>query len=247
MIETAAQKKEAYSFYAEALNELNESEIPYLVAGAFAMFNYTGIYRDTKDLDIFCKPSDYPFILKKLEEKGYKVELTDARWLAKAFRGDYFIDIIFNSVNNIWHIDDTWFERSPSGDFSGVEVRFIPPEELVWSKIYVQNRERFDGADINHILLKYGHNLDWKRIANWLEPHWHILLAQLLQFQFVYPSEYQNIVPRWLFDELLDRARLQYELPSPQEKVCLGPVIDQTQYCVDIKEWNYKSLTIKTT
>jgi hypothetical protein len=29
-------------------------------------------------------------------------------------------------------------------------------------------------------------------------------------------------------------------------RVCRGPVIDNTQYSVDVKEWGYKSFTIKT-
>jgi hypothetical protein len=66
-------------------------------------------------------------------------------------------------------------------------------------------------------------------------------------FQFVYPSDYREIIPRWLFDELLYMAREQYDLPAAVEKVCRGPVIDQTQYGTDIKEWNYKVSTMKTT
>jgi hypothetical protein len=79
-----------------------------------------------------------------------------------------------------------------------------------------------------------------------MDQHWHLLLSQLLSFQFVYPSEFHEIIPKWLFDELLHRAAEQYELPSPVERVCRGPVIDQTQYEIDIKEWGYKTCTIKT-
>jgi hypothetical protein len=42
------------------------------------------------------------------------------------------------------------------------------------------------------------------------------------------------------------RAHEQYEIPPAFEKVCRGPMIDQTQYEIDIKEWNYKTYTIKT-
>jgi hypothetical protein len=123
----------------------------------------------------------------------------------------------------------------------------IPAEELIWCKLYVQNRERFDGADVNHIILKWGKKLDWNRLLFRMDQHWHLLLAQLIIFQFVYPSDYREIVPKWLFDELMSRAHMQYELPSSVEKVCRGPVIDQTQYATDIKDWDYKVSTIKTT
>jgi len=247
MIVTEEQKKEAHAFYREALDLLEESGAQFMLGGAFAMFHYSGIYRDTKDLDVFCKSTEFPKILKFFGEKGYRTELTDVRWLAKVFKGEYFIDIIFDTVNNICRVDETWYERSIACEFVGKQVRMIPPEELIWCKLYVQNRERFDGADINHIMLKYGQKLNWKHLLFRMDQHWHLLLAQILMFQFVYPADYHDIIPKWLFDELINRANEQYEIPASLEKVCRGPVIDQTQYCTDIKEWNYKVSTIKTT
>jgi hypothetical protein len=172
--------------------------------------------------------------------------LTDVRWLAKIFHGDYFIDLIFDTTNNICKVDDTWFVNSTKGVFEGIEVRFLAPEELIWLKSYVQNRERFDGADVNHLFLKTGKSLDWKRLLDRLDQHWHILLAELILFQFIYPSDYQDIIPKWLFDELIARAKEQYDIAGTGEKVCRGPIIDQTQYAIDIKQWDYKAFTITT-
>lgn len=241
-----AQNTGAHAFYQEALRLLNESGAAFMLGGAFALFHYTGIHRDTKDLDVFCKIGEYPKILKFFADKGYRTEQTDTRWLAKVFEGEYFMDIIFDTPNNICRVDDTWYQHAVEAEFAGVAIRLLPPEELIWCKIYVQNRERYDGADVNHLLLKCGKQLDWERLLFRLDQHWHLLLAQLLVFQFVYPSDYPAIIPPWLFNELMDRARGQYDLPPPVERVCRGPVIDQTQYSIDIKEWNYKSSTIKT-
>jgi hypothetical protein len=246
MIITEEQKKESQAFYKEALELLHETGTNFMLGGAFAMFEYTGIYRDTKDLDVFCKSSEFPTILKYFGEKGYRTELTDVRWLAKVFKGEYFIDIIFDTTNNICRVDDTWYERATPCKFCDVAVKMIPAEELIWCKVYVQNRERFDGADVNHIILKRGRQLDWKHLLFRLDQHWHLLLIQILSFQFCYPSEYREIIPEWLFNELMRRAHEQYDLPPSLEKVCRGPVIDQTQYQIDIKEWNYKVSTIKT-
>lgn len=243
---TDEQQKEASSFYIEALDMLNSTGASYMLGGAFALFHHTGIYRDTKDLDVFCKSTEYPRIMKFFAEKGYRTELTDVRWLAKIFKDDYYIDIIFDTVNNICRVDDLWYGHAVKADFKGIPVLLVAPEELIWAKIYVQNRERYDGADVNHLMLKCGRNLDWKRVLSHMEQHWHLLLAQLLMFQFVYPSDFHEIIPRWLFDDLMARAHEQYELPPSMEKVCRGPVIDQTQYAIDVKEWNYKALTIKT-
>jgi len=245
MPQNEIEKLAAEEYYREALGILNENNINYLVGGGLAFREYTGIVRDLKDLDLFCKAGEYPKILKLFSEHGYKTELTDVRWLAKLFKDDFYIDLIFNTVNNICTVDDSWFDNAVEGEAYGVPVRLIPAEELLWCKIYVQNRERYDGADVNHIIVKYGEKLDWKRIWSRLEQHWHLLLAQVLIFQFVYPTE-RDIIPRWLFDELIELAKQQYDLPLPVEKVCLGPIIDQTQYQTDIRDWEYKVITIKT-
>src|SRR5690606_13055255 len=203
------------SIYSDALAILQNCQCEFMIGGGYAVVDYTGVPRATKDLDIFCRPQEYPKILKCFADHGYRTELTDSRWLAKVFKDDYFIDVIFDTVNNICKVD-------------------------------VQNRERYDGADINHLLLKAGRRLDWARLWKRMDTHWHLLLAQLLIFQFVYPSEYRNIVPDWLFLDLLDRAKEQYDLPPTLERVCQRPLNDHTQDEVDIKMWNYKAYTIKT-
>lgn len=238
---------EARKFYAEALTILQESKIDFMVGGAFAVFHYADIYRDTKDLDVYCRPADFPAILRVFAEKGYRTEQTDVRWLGKIFSNDgHFIDLIFDTVNNLCKVDDSWFEHAVPVVLFEKDVQIIPVEELVWGKLYVQNRERFDGADLNHIFISYGKNINWERLYKLIDPHWHLLLAQIIMFQFVYPHDYAGIIPRWLFNELVRRANEQYELPAAVERVCRGPLIDQTQYEIDVKKWDYKSYTIKT-
>lgn len=238
--------QEIHPFYRETLELLRESGEEFLVGGGFAFCFYTGIARYTKDLDIFCRSRQCPRILHFFAQRGYRVEQTDARWLAKVFKDDHFMDIIFDSPNNICSVDDTWFQHSTGATFQGIPVRLIPVEELIWCKTFVQNRERFDGADVNHLLVRQGQHLDWDRLLFRLDRHWQLLLAELLIFQFVYPSAFQEIVPRKLMDDLLQRAAQQYDIPPTVEKICRGPLIDQTQYATDILDWHYKVTTIKT-
>lgn len=237
--------EEAGEFYKRALTLLNESGTPYMLGGGFAMYQYTGIERDMKDLDIFCKSSEYQYHLKFFNEKGYKTESTDARWLAKILYEDNYIDVIFDTVNNICTVDDSWYEHATKGKLYGQPVLYLAAEELIWCKIYVQNRERYDGADVNHLILKHGRDLDWKRLFSKMDQHWQLLLAQIINFHFVYPAD-RDVVPKWLYNELMQRANDLYDLPAPIEKVCRGPIIDQTQYKTDITEWEYKVVTIKT-
>ncbi len=238
---------QASEFYQEILLTLINSGIPFMIGGSFAVFYYTQTFRTPKDIDIYCKPADYPAILKLFANKGYETELTDIRWLAKVSNtAGHTFDIIFDTVNNIAKVDDGWFERAHTTLLFEQSIKVIAPEDLIWGKLYVQNRERFDGADINHLFLKCGKKMDWRYLRDCVEPHWHLLLAAIILFQFVYPHDYPAIIPQWLFDELMARAKEQYELPPVKERVSRGPLIDQTQYQVDILDWGYKSYTIKT-
>lgn len=245
MDETNFFTEEQIAFYKEALELLNRNEMPWLIGGAFAIREYTGISRNTKDIDIFCKAADYQKVLKLFVDQGLEVEVTDARWLAKVFKDGYFIDIIFSTSNNLCPVDDSWFTNAIEGTLFGVSVKVMTPEDLIWCKTYIQDRGRFDGADINHLLLRQAKNLDWNRLLHRLDHHWHLLFSQLLTFQFVYPSD-RDVIPRWLFDELLKRAGDQFDLPPSENKVCLGPIIDHKSYEIDIKEWNYKVVTLNS-
>ncbi len=58
----------------------------------------------------------------------------------------------------------------------------------------------FDSADINHLLLKQEKNIDWKRLARKMDRHWHLLLSSAFFLSDVLnvPSEYHDIIPKWL-------------------------------------------------
>ena len=87
---------EAVDFYSESLRLLDESGLPYLLSGTYALSCYTGITRPTKDLDVFCKPSDAPKILGYFKERGYRIDIEDERWIGKVWKGDLFFDVIYN-------------------------------------------------------------------------------------------------------------------------------------------------------
>ncbi len=229
---------DAVEFYTEALKTLQCCGPAFLVAGTFAVGAYTGISRPTKDIDIFCKPGDYPRILHCFAERGYETEIEDERWLAKVRKGPHFFDVIFNSTAGVTPVNDHWFEEVREAEIFGSKVRVLPPTELIWSKAFVQNRNRYDGADIAHVMLKEHESIDWHRLLSYMEQYWEILLVHVLNFRFVYPTE-RHRVPAWLMRELLDRVRLQEELPVPQTKICRGRMLSRADYLIDVKEWGF--------
>lgn len=229
-------------FYTQALKILNKSGLPFLVGGSYAVMDYTGIKRETNDFDIFCKPGDYLQILDLFKHAEFKTEISDPRWLAKAFFNKSVVDLIFGTAQGVVPIDDTWFETPYPAEILGQKVRLVPPEEIIWSKAYRQDRYRYDGPDINHMFLKKGDSLDWKRLLTRMEAHWEILFAHILNFRFVYPSE-KHIVPGWLMAELIRRLTYQLSSPIPKEKITRGLLLAIDPYKIDVEEWGYKSIT----
>lgn len=233
---------QAENFYAEVLKLLSKKKFEFMLAGTYAFRQYTGIHRPTKDLDIFCRAGDYQKILQALQDEGYKTEITDARWIAKAKKNNHYIDIIFGSASGQCPVDDTWFATAKDMHLFGIKVKAIAPEEFLWSKTYVQDRARFEGPDVHHMILKQGKTLDWKRLLMHMDAHWEILLAHLLNFRFIYPSE-RGIIPKWLLEELLSRVQQQFSIPTPKDKICRGTMLSRTHYQIDILEWGYKDVT----
>lgn len=222
-----------------ALSTLKNAEIPFVVAGAYALHQYTGIYRDTKDLDLFLRRQDVDRSLEALESVGFKSSMLDPVWIAKAYASDdYFADLIFSSGNGVAVVDDLWLSRAHAAAIHGLPVLVAPPEEIIWSKAFVCERERFDGADINHIILARGKQMDWKHLLWRFDPHWEVLLAHLLFFRFSYPGQ-RDHVPEWAWRELLMRADAQENEPD-KKLLCRGMLLARGQYRVDVDHWGYE-------
>jgi putative nucleotidyltransferase-like protein len=226
-------------FYRAALRGLADASVPFLVGGAYAFERYTGIARHTKDFDIFVRPDDCGRALEALGAMGYETDLTFPHWLAKAFRGDDFIDLIFGSGNGIAQVDDAWFEHAVDDEVLGVPLRLCPPEETIWSKAFIMERERYDGADIAHLLRAQAARLDWTRLLQRFDRHWRVLLSHLVLFGFVYPSD-RDSVPAWVTKELVGRLLQEMESPEPGGRVCRGTLLSRAQYLVDIDHWGYR-------
>jgi len=230
--------QETADFYREAIEVLRASEVPFLLGGAYAFACYTGIERHTKDLDVFVRPEHAEQTLTALAAGGFASELTFPHWLGKAFRGENFIDVIFGSGNGLATVDDAWFAHAVPDEVLGLPVRLIPPEEMLWSKAFVMERERYDGADINHLLRATASDLNWQRLLWRFGVHWPVLLSHLVLFGYVYPAETRH-VPGWVMRDLLDRIRAERDGPDGFERICRGPFLSRSQYLIDLGQWGY--------
>jgi hypothetical protein len=234
------------AFYLHVLRVLTQARAPFLVGGAYALRHYTGVDRNTKDFDIFVRREDYDSIAAILNASGCDTDLKFPHWLGKVTCERALVDVIFSSGNGISMVDDEWFHHASEGLVFDIPVKLCPPEEMIWSKAFVAERERYDGADISHILLACAEKLDWDRLLRRFAEHWRVLFAHLCLFGFVYPSERARI-PQWVMSALMERLEEELQAPIPGERICQGTLISREQYLPDLQKWGFADARLTMT
>ena len=235
--------RDTNTFYRRTLHVLSDSHVPFLVGGSHAYLEYTGIVRNTKDFDLFVQREHLDRALDALRDSGYRTEISFPHWLAKAHQAGDHVDLVFSSGNGVCRVDEGWFEHALEAEVLGMPVKIAPIEEFLWQKSFVMERERFDGADIMHLLLHCADSIDWTRLLQRYDRYWPLLLTYLTMFTFIYPSERQRI-PTQIFEELM--TRLQHDVSSGDgaDRVCQGTLVSRGQYMIDIGQHGFSDARI---
>jgi len=215
-------KSKRAEFYRRSMQVLQNANIPFLIAGADALRFYTGVSRQTKDFDLHLRPAHVGAALDAFARAGYKTEKIFPHWLAKAKCGRDCVDLIFRAGNGLCEVDDSWFDRAHDRDFLGLTVKLSAPEEILWMKAYIMERERFDGADVSHIL---------------------VLLSHLVLFGYIYPSE-RGRIPTAVMNGLIERLRA--ETPNlAADRVCRGTLLSRSQYLADVQKRGFRDARLE--
>jgi hypothetical protein len=226
------------------LTSLEQRGFPFAVSGAFALRAHTGICRFTKDLDLFmtartaCRA--FPYLL----ECGLECDICDRVWLAKARRGEFFVDLITGMSNAVIVVEDSWIERAIPAVVYGVTTRVLAAEELIASKLFVAKRERFDGADIAHIFYAAPASFDWERLLQLVGEHWELLLWSMMLFRYAYPGQSDRI-PRPVWRDLLRRFEEQLGKDNHNAEF-RGSLVDENMFAIDTNEWGLANLLQQT-
>lgn len=232
--------EEQQVLFREILNLLEERHVPYAIAGAFALQAHTKIHRDTKDLDLFLTSENALRALTILREEGYRCEICDPVWLYKAHRNGFFVDLITGMSNATIVVEDKWIQRSKPAVVHGVQSRVLAAEELLASKLFVTRRERFDGADIAHVIYATRGRLDWQRIMQLAGENWEMLFWTLVLFRYAYPAQ-TEFVPAEVWDDLIQRFENAISHPDPKARF-RGSLIDDKMFAIDVNEWGLDNL-----
>lgn len=234
---------EALECYRGVLDALSKAGISFAVAGAFALHKHTGIWRNTKDLDVVLEAKSVPRALSSLRQMGFETHIQDPIWLAKAWRGEYFVDLITALGNAVLIVDKSWLDRTEPYKVFDVSCPVLAAEEMIASKVFVSRRERFDGADVAHLIRACGGHLDWERLQQLLEGHWELLLWSLVFFAYVYPSDL-DLIPRQLWNKLAGQLEERIRQPNQREPF-RGTLIDPNMFAIDVKEWGERDLFLE--
>jgi predicted nucleotidyltransferase len=232
--------KEQEALFREVLTVLADKCVPFAVSGAFALRQHTGIFRFTKDLDLFLTAKNAPCAMALLKEHGFHTEICDPVWLMKAHREEFFVDLITGMSNAAIVVEDSWIRRAKPAMVYGIETRVLAPEELIASKLFVTRRERFDGADIAHVIYGTQGKLDWDRIFEIVGEHWEMLLWTLVLFRYVYPRQ-THYVPENVWQDLLRRFQKAISQADPNARF-RGSLIDENMFAIDLREWRLENV-----
>jgi hypothetical protein len=224
--------------YEQVLCTIVDSGVPFLVGGGYALERYTGLRRRARDFDLFLRRRHIQQLLYALEAGGFETDMPFPHWLAKTRFDGQCIDLIFSSGNGIADVDDEWFRHSVPSTVFGHSVRLCPPEEMIWSKAFIMERERYDGADIAHLLHVCGPRLDWQRLLDRFGAHWRVLLSHLTLFGYIYPGE-RDVIPAWVSATLARRLQSESIEPEPATRVCRGTLLSRQQYLSDVRQQGY--------
>ena len=230
--------EEEREVYRRALQALNAASVPYVVAGAYAIYEHTGIYRQTKDLDVFVEPRTVVSAARAMHEAGFVMRLEELHWLAKGFVGDKFVDLIYGMGNGVAFIDEGWVKHAKAGVLAAQPVPIAPAEELIWHRLFINERHRHDMSDVVHLILTNGETLDWERLVARVGAHWPLLLAQLQMFSFIYPG-YRSNVPAWVMEQLIEQARADIARDEEDTDLTRGTLISRFSFAIDVREWGF--------
>ena len=176
-----------------AMEALNREGVPFMLAGAFGLLHYTGMWRGTKDLDALILPQHRDRAVRAICDAGlhdmYDDEPYDREWIFRGTRDGVIVDLIWRLANKVDDIDPSWIERSTPGEFLGVPVRYVGPADLCWMKLFVFQRLRCDWPDLLNVIRGTGGKLDWDHLLREVGPHWRLLCGLVDIYDWLCPEE----------------------------------------------------------
>ena len=201
-----ALSEEQFPVYVDVVREATARKIPFALGGSLAMTFYARKpVRNPKDLDLYVKPEDRDAMIEVLKHLNlrdyYDTVPYDRGWIYRSTDDNVIVDVIWSMVNRRATVDDEWLTHGDSVSFAGEKLKLIPIEEMIWSKLYVLQRDRCDWPDILNIIDQVGKSLDWARLLDRIGEDGPLLHGVLDIYRWLCPDQ-AKCLPSWIWAEL---------------------------------------------
>jgi hypothetical protein len=223
--------EEQWRVYQEVLSRARAKGVRTVLGGGFAIATYTGHWRNTKDMDLYVLPAERDTIIQITREVGlqdmYPRSPYDRRWIYRSSCGDTIVDIIWAMANLRSQVDEGWLRDGGEFTMRGERVAVMPPEEMVWNKLYVMQYDRCDWTDVFNLFYSIGAELDWEYLIDRMGDDAPLLAGALSVYRWMCPGK-SRAIPAAVWE------RLQLPAPAPQAI----PDIDwHHSALLDIRPW----------
>jgi hypothetical protein len=186
------------------IDEARRAGLGFALGGGLAFSAYSGMRRNTKDMDFYVVPGDHERMMGILAAHGfeeYTVVEYDPTWSYRGHRQGYIMDLLWRMLNNRAIIDRDWVTRGWEVTVRSIPVKLIPPEELLWSKLYILRRERSDWPDIIGLLAAQAPVMEWEYLLARLGEDAPVLGAVMSLFRWLCPGTAYRLPP-WLWERI---------------------------------------------
>lgn len=194
---SAADPAERLELFGRLCGRARRKRVPFLIGAGYAAAAYTGQPRVARDLDLYVLRSDRERMIDILDREGledlFPRKPYDRGWIYRGVLGDSIVDVIWTFANYRTEVRPDWFTRGPEVLFAGERVKLIPAEELIWTKLYVLQRDRTDWPDVLNLVHAVGPSLDWSHMADELQGDIALLRAIMAVFLWISPGRAQQI------------------------------------------------------
>jgi hypothetical protein len=196
--------------YNNVVHQVTARGIPFAIGGSLGMAVYAGLLRPSKDLDIYVTPENKDKMIQVMTDVGlrdyYDKLPYDRGWIYRSTTDDVIVDTIWQMANRRAAVDENWLTRGPEITVDDQTVRLIPIEEMIWSKLYVLQRERSDWPDILNLIDRRTSEIDWRYLLSRVGEDAPLLGAILTTYAWLSPENALNL-PGWIWAGVRPNSR----------------------------------------
>ena|SRR5579871_1029156 len=222
---------EHWAIYRCAMDCARDRGLRFALGGAIGLAAYTGQWRYTKDLDLYIAPESRESMICVLSECGltdyYQKLAYDRGWIYRGNTADVIVDVIWGMPNRRAQVDEHWLTQGLKIEIHGEWLRVLPPEAVLWAKLFVMQRERCDWPDILNLLYAAGASMDWEWLLHQVGSDVPILAGVLSIFRWLAPNCAANL-PKWLWRIV--------RLPQPEKRISLDEIRHRA-FLLDTRPW----------